>query len=127
MENQPAANKFIRWFDPRNRQVGSWAFILNRITAIGLTFYLFLHLIVLSSLAQGAEAYDSFIELATSPIFKFGELFVIAGGLIHGLNGIRIGITSFGFGTRLQKEMFFIVLAISIIGTVIFAVKMFIL
>ncbi len=127
MENQPAANKFIRWFDPRNRQVGSWAFILNRITAIGLTIYLFLHLIVLSSLARGPEAYDSFIDLATSPLFKFGELFVIAGGIIHGLNGIRVGITSFGIGIRKQKEMFYVIMVISVIGTAIFAIKMFIL
>jgi len=26
-----------RWFDPRGRKMGSWAFILNRITALGLT------------------------------------------------------------------------------------------
>jgi succinate dehydrogenase / fumarate reductase cytochrome b subunit len=127
MENQPTANKFLRWFDPRNRQMGSWAFILNRITALGLTFYLFLHLIVLGSLARGPEAYDGLMDLVTSPIFKFGELFVIAGGLIHGLNGIRIGLTTFGIGTRFQKEMFIVLMIIAIVGTGFFAVKMFIL
>ena len=39
--NQPDSKNFMRWFDPRNRKMGSWAFILNRITAIGLTVYPF--------------------------------------------------------------------------------------
>jgi len=33
-----------RWFDPRWRAVGTWAFILNRVSGLGLTVYLFLHL-----------------------------------------------------------------------------------
>ena len=54
---QKPANAW-QWIDPRGRESGGWAFILNRITAIGLTVYLFLHLIVLGKLAQGAEAFD---------------------------------------------------------------------
>ena len=42
--NQPSAGKFWSWFIPVGRQAGGWAFALNRVTAIGLTFYLFLHL-----------------------------------------------------------------------------------
>ena len=54
MTNHPAPANFWRWFDPRNRQIGTWAFILNRITALGLTLYLLMHLVALSQLAQGA-------------------------------------------------------------------------
>jgi succinate dehydrogenase / fumarate reductase, cytochrome b subunit len=54
----------VRWFDPRCRQVGTWAFILNRISGVGLTVYLFLHLAVLGTLARGPEAYDNFVALA---------------------------------------------------------------
>jgi succinate dehydrogenase / fumarate reductase, cytochrome b subunit len=85
---------FWRWFDPRYRSISTWAFILNRITALGLTLYLFMHLIVLGKLAQGPEAYDAFIELAHTPVIKVGEMLVIAAGLIHGLNGIRIALNS---------------------------------
>ncbi|HNS63931.1 MAG TPA: hypothetical protein PKN11_05870, partial [Anaerolineaceae bacterium] len=98
MTNQSSPKRFIQWFDPRNRQVGSWAFILNRITALGLTMYLFLHLIALGNLARGPEAYNNFIALAKTPLIKFGEMLVIAAGIIHGLNGIRIALTSFGIG-----------------------------
>ncbi|MBI9047223.1 MAG: succinate dehydrogenase, cytochrome b556 subunit [Anaerolineaceae bacterium] len=125
MINQPSPKKALQWFDPRNKKTGSLAFILNRITALGLTLYLFLHLIMLGKLAQGQEAYDNFIELAHHPFIQIGEMLVIAAGIIHGLNGIRIALNSFGIGTRHQKSMFFGVLVLSIIGTAVFAVKMF--
>ena len=110
MTNQPSPRKFWRWFDPRYRQIGTWAFILNRITAIGLTVYLVLHLYMLSKLVQGPEAYDAFIALAKTPVILFGELLVIAAGLIHGLNGIRVGFNSFGFGLNRQRETFIVLI-----------------
>ena len=57
-------------------------------------------------LAKGPEAYDGFIALVKNPIFLTGELLVIAAALIHGLNGIRIGLTSFGIAGGKQKQLF---------------------
>lgn len=123
---QPKIKQDItKWFDPRNRQAGTWAFILNRITALGLTFYLFLHLIILSNLARGEAAYDSFLEFAHNPIVVFGEFLVVVGGIYHGLNGIRIGLNSFGIGVPSQKQLFYAVLVVAVIGSIFFAVKMF--
>jgi len=115
----------IKWFDPRNKSLGSWAFILNRITGLGLTLYLFLHLIMLGQLAKGPEAYDGFIALVRNPIFLAGELLVIAAALIHGLNGIRIGLTSFGVAGSKQKQLFIGLMTVAIIAIVYFAVRMF--
>jgi succinate dehydrogenase / fumarate reductase, cytochrome b subunit len=125
MNNQPSSAKLFHWFDPRKRQPGSWAFILNRVTAIGLTVYLCLHLFMLGQLAQGPEAYDSFVALMKSPYVKLGELLVIAGGLIHGLNGIRVILTSFGIGVTVQKKLFWSFLALAVIGTLCFGYFMF--
>ena len=123
--NQPDSKNFMRWFDPRNRKMGSWAFILNRITAIGLTVYLFLHLVMLSKLAQGPEAYNSFIALAKTPIILIGEMFVVAGGIIHALNGIRIGLNSLGIGTSYQKQLFVGLMIVALGSISFFAFKMF--
>ncbi len=117
--------QLLAWVDPRWREVGTWAFILNRLTAIGLTVYLFMHLVVLGRLAQGPEAYDSFIALAKTPLFLLGELLVIVGALYHGLNGLRIALTSFGIGLRYQKEMFYGIVAIVLAAGLTFAVVMF--
>ena len=119
------SGNWYRWFDPRNRQTGSLAFILNRITALGLTFYLFLHLIILGQLAQGPQAYDSFLKTIRNPIFIFGEVLVVTAGVIHGLNGIRIALTSFAVGVPKQRQLFITLLAIAIIGSLIFAWRMF--
>lgn len=124
-KNEPSPNKWWQWFDPRWRQVGSWAFILNRITALGLTFYLFIHLIVLGQLARGPEAYDGFIALAKNPVFLFGEWLVVAAGIIHGLNGIRIGLNSFGIGVPAQKQLFYGLMAVAAIASLVFLVRMF--
>jgi len=125
MENSPSSSKFMRWFDPRYRQLGTWAFILNRVTAIGLTVYLVLHLFMLSKLAQGPESYDSFIALAKTPLIKFGELLVVAAGILHGLNGIRITLNSFGYLVRYQMQIFIIMLILSLAAIIYFAYFMF--
>jgi len=125
MNNQPAPSKLLRWFDPRHRQISTWGFILNRITAIGLTVYLALHLIMLGNLVAGPEAYDNFIALAKTPLIKFGEMFVIAGGLIHGLNGIRIALNSFGVAVPYQRQLLVGLMGLAGLGIVYFAYRMF--
>jgi succinate dehydrogenase / fumarate reductase cytochrome b subunit len=114
-----------KWFDPRWRSLNMLGFILNRVTAIGLTLYLFLHLGVLSQLAQGPKAYDGFISLAHSPGFIFGEVLVVAAGFIHGLNGIRIALNSFGIGARYQKALLVLALVVALACSLVFAVRMF--
>jgi succinate dehydrogenase / fumarate reductase cytochrome b subunit len=123
--NRPSPSNWLKWFDPRQREIGTWAFILNRITALGLTLYLFLHLIILSQLAGGEAAYQGFLDLIHSPIFVFGEWLVIIAGLIHGLNGLRIGLTSFGIAIPYQKQFFYILMVIAVAGGLYFFVSMF--
>ena len=123
--NQPSARKFWSWFMPVGRQAGGWAFALNRVTAIGLTFYLFLHLAVLSLLAQGPGSYDKFLALTENPIIKFGEWAVVAAVFLHGLNGIRIILTSFGVGVTRQKQLFYGFMIIAVFVILIFTARMY--
>ncbi len=123
--NKPSAGKFWTWFNPVGRDTGGWAFILNRITALGLTFYLFLHLIILSQLAKGPQGYDSFIALMSSPIAIAGELLVVAAAFLHGLNGIRIILTTFGVSVTRQKQLFYGLMVIALIAILIFGFHMF--
>ncbi len=123
--NQPSPKNILRWFDLRGRETGTLAFILNRITGLGLSLYLFLHLFALGQLAIGEEAYNNFIAFAHNPILKIGEMFVIAAVLIHGLNGIRIALASVGIGVNQQKKVFVILMAVALVGIVYFAYRMF--
>lgn len=123
--NQPSARRFWSWFIPIRRDVGSWAFALNRITALGLTVYLFLHLIILGKLAQGPTAYDQFLELTENPFIKLGEWAVVAAAILHGLNGIRIVLTSFGVGVTRQKQLFYGFMALAVLAILFFTARMY--
>ncbi len=123
--NSPSPIRFWTWFNPIGRQAGGWAYILHRITALGLTFYLYLHLVVLGQLAKGPEGYDQFLVLARTPIFVFGEWLVVAAGFLHGLNGMRIALTTFGVSVTRQKQLFFGLMAIAVIAILIFGIRMF--
>jgi succinate dehydrogenase / fumarate reductase, cytochrome b subunit len=123
--NQPSPSKFWTWFNPLGRQMGGWGFILNRITGLGLTLYLFMHLIVLGTLARGANAYDSFIALAHNPLFMVGEFLVVAAGFIHGLNGIRIVLNSLGLALPYQKTLLIVLMILAVLASVFFGLRMF--
>ena len=123
--SQPTLRNAVRWFDPRARQTGDLAFILNRISGIGLTVYLFLHLGVLSTLLRGPEAYDTFIAFARNPVILAGEYIVVVGGLLHGLNGLRVAITSLAVGVPYQKQLFYSLMALAFAGCLFFAIRMF--
>jgi succinate dehydrogenase / fumarate reductase cytochrome b subunit len=123
--NQASPVNFWKWFNPIGRQSSGWAFILNRITALALTFYLFVHLVILGQLAKGPEGYDGFIAMMRNPIAIFGELLVVAAGIIHGLNGVRIVLTTFGVGVTRQKQLFYGLMAIALIAIIIFGLRMF--
>ena len=124
--NSPSSGNWWKWFDPRGRDMGTWAFILNRVTALGLTAYLFIHLVALGQLGLGPGAYDTFVRIVKHPVFLFFELLVVAAGIYHGLNGIRIGlVTFFGETATVQKQIFYATMALAVIGSIIFGIRMF--
>jgi succinate dehydrogenase / fumarate reductase cytochrome b subunit len=125
MNNNPSPRNALRWFDPRDRRAGSWAFILNRLSALGLTFYLGLHLIVLNKLTQGPQAYDEFVTIAQAPLIKAGEILLVTAVVLHGLNGLRLAFLAFGLALRHQTLLFVAVMMLTIFVTLIFAIHIF--
>ncbi len=122
----PVSNRNIwAWFDPRNRSMGMLAFVLNRITAIGLVFYLTLHLVVLSLLAFGESTWDMFIEIVRSPVFLILDVVLIAGVLIHGLNGIRLTLVGMGIAANQQKALFIILMILTVVILILAASAIF--
>jgi succinate dehydrogenase / fumarate reductase cytochrome b subunit len=114
-----------RWLDVRRRKLGMWAYALNRITGIGLVVYLYLHLVVLSLLLRGQAAWDVFVTVARSPDVLALDVILLAGILIHGLNGLRIALTGFGIGVGAQKALFVVVMVVSAATLWVAAIKIF--
>jgi len=125
MSELPSPAHAARWFDPRARSAGSLAFILNRLTGLGLTIYLALHLVVLGKLAQGPQAYDDFVAFSGSPLIKTAEVVLILGVLFHGLNGLRLTMHALGIGVRAQKTWFLAVMVITLLASLWFALHLF--
>ncbi len=125
MPNQASPLNAARWLDLRGRQAGSWAFLLNRLSALGLTFYLGLHLAVLHKLTQGAQAYDDFVAFSQTPMIKVGESILIAAVVFHGLNGLRLTLHAFGIGIRQQKKLLTVAITVTVLVCIVFAIRLF--
>lgn len=103
------------WFDPRGRTIGGWAFAVNRVTGLGLVFYLYLHLAVLSMLLRGPGAWDDFLRVATTTAFLGLDVLLVFGLLYHGLNGVRVALVGTGLVPNRQRALFW---AGTVIGTI---------
>ncbi len=113
------------WFDVRGRSMSTLAFALNRLTAIGLTVYLFLHLAVLSLLVRGPESWDSFVALAKHPLFLLLDVVLLFGVVYHLANGIRVALVGMGIGHPRHKTMFYVLVGIALVLFVVGAVLIF--
>lgn len=125
MSQESKIRQAWQWGDVRKRHVGMWAYALNRLTGLGLVFYLYLHLIVLSQLARGPEAWDGFVALAKSPAFLMLDVILLAGLLIHGLNGMRVTLNGIGVGVGTHKTLFVIAMVVAVAASVVGAILIF--
>ena len=122
----PARRRGIAgWFDPRGRRLGGYAFILNRLTGLGLVLYLYMHLVVLSLLVQGPNAWDTFVDIALSPPVLVFDVILLAGMLFHGLNGIRVGLVGMGLVVSRQRALFIAAFVIAAFVTFVGALRIF--
>jgi len=113
------------WFDVRGRSLSTLAFALNRLTAVGLTIYLFLHLSILSLLVRGPESWDSFVALAKHPLFLLLDVVLLFGVVYHMFNGIRVALVGMGVGHARHKTMFYILVGLAMVLFVVGAVLIF--
>jgi succinate dehydrogenase cytochrome b subunit len=121
----PKGRLAVRWFDVRQRKLGMWAYALNRITGIGLVVYLYLHLCILSLLTRGPDAWNTFVAVARSPFILCFDVILLAGALIHGLNGIRIALTGLDKGVKAQKASFSILMLVAAVALGIAILKIY--
>jgi succinate dehydrogenase / fumarate reductase cytochrome b subunit len=112
----------VGWLDPRGRTLGHVAFVGNRITGLGLVFYLYLHLAVLSLLLRGADAWNGFLEIATTTVFLLLDVLLLFGLLYHGLNGLRVTLVGTGYVPNRQKALWW---AGAVVGTLTLALGAF--
>ena len=116
---------WVQWFDPRGRNVGSWAFIFNRLTGLALAAYLPVHFLIITSLYRGDEAWNGLMAFFRSPFALLFDVGLILALLYHGLNGTRIVLLAFDIGTTHQKALLYTVLAATAVLLLLAALALF--
>lgn len=129
MAYTPRWSPLRTWWELLRRyrwHAGSVAWILHRITGLGLLGYLFIHIWALRSLVKGEAAFQKEMELFTTPVFKFAEWLLFAFVLFHALNGIRIVLVDFsGRGAHRQKLLLRVVYALGVAAMVLMGILIF--
>jgi succinate dehydrogenase / fumarate reductase cytochrome b subunit len=99
-----------------NRQWGMPAFGLQRLTGLGLVFYMFLHFFVLShAWRQGPAGYERFVTGFSGLLPRMAEYLLLAGVVLHGLNGVRIILVDFLGLTRQHRSILAVVTGVGIV------------
>ncbi|MCK4762127.1 MAG: succinate dehydrogenase, cytochrome b556 subunit [Candidatus Aminicenantes bacterium] len=95
--------------------VGSWAWILHRLSGLALVLYLSLHLWVINTLTRGPEQFNKVMTFLNSPLFKFLEVGLWGVILFHAFNGIRVVLIDFSKGSLFHKKLFYILITTAFI------------
>jgi succinate dehydrogenase / fumarate reductase cytochrome b subunit len=89
-----------------NPYIGSWAWLLHRLSGLGLLVYLLLHMWVLGSANSGPEAFNRRLGSVQTPLFHVLEIGLIGIIFYHMCNGIVITIIDlFGLSRRHKRYL----------------------
>ena len=86
--------------------LGTFAWILHRLSGIGLIVYLLAHIWVIHHLIKGKEAFDGIMETLNTPLAHFLEIGLIGVVFYHLFNGLRVTLVDMGVLVKKQKALF---------------------
>ena len=99
-------------------RVGMVAWILHRLTGVGLVLYLVLHIWGLKAITN-PEAYNALIASYHAPIFKVAEFGLLGACIYHALNGLRIVLIDFMGWSPNQRKLFWTLGAVALVLLVV--------
>ncbi len=97
------------------KTTGFVSFLFRRVSGLALVFYLAMHMWVIGSINQGPEAFNLRLGMMQSPLFKFGEVLLLAAVIYHGLDGIRLLIVHYFKITNYRKSLFYAMFSLFIL------------
>ncbi len=84
------------WLGGGRWGIERYAYILHRVTGLGILLYFLMHVVVTSLRAKGIYLWDEGHILSLT-IFKVGEYLVFAAFAYHAFNGVRLFLVELGF------------------------------
>lgn len=97
-----------------NPYLGNRSLLAQRLTGLGITFYLFTHMLVIGSIARGPDAFDRMLLRVTHPegVFAILEFLLLLLIGFHALNGIRVTALEFGGLTKRHRASVVVMLVV---------------
>ena len=95
---------------------GTFAWILHRLSGLGLIFYLLLHIWVISHLSGGEKSFDAVMHVFGNPLFKLLEVGLVGVILYHLFNGLRITLIDMGVLIERQKMLYIIAVIVWLVS-----------
>jgi len=102
-----------------------WAFILHRLSGLGLALFLPVHLYVLSLALTAPEALDGFLGWTELPLVKIAESVLVILLAAHMAGGLRLLAIEFLPWRDWQKALVAIVAALALAAGLIFLMRAF--
>jgi succinate dehydrogenase / fumarate reductase cytochrome b subunit len=98
---------------------GQWAWMLHRLTGVGVVLFLAIHIFDIFLMAAGKEVFETFLDLYTAAPFRVLEAGLIFAVIYHALNGTRVIIIDFWpqYG-RYQRALWRLQLALAILVSI---------
>jgi succinate dehydrogenase / fumarate reductase cytochrome b subunit len=99
---------------------GQWAWILHRVTGLGVLFFICLHILDTSLMLAGPDAYNHLIK-GVYQAWWFQPMEIALGGALvyHALNGLRIVLIDFWEdGIRYERQIRYATIALFFITVV---------
>ena len=84
------------WLGKGRWGIERYAYALHRLTGLGILLYFLMHVVVTSLRAWGFYLWTPG-EMLHAPVFRAGEIPVVAAFAYHAMNGVRLFLVELGF------------------------------
>jgi fumarate reductase subunit D len=101
-----------------------WAFVVHRVSGIGLAAFLPVHFWALAQALRGEAALDAFLRLTDAPLAKAAEWGLVVLLAAHLAGGVRILVIEFLPWSGLRKDWIAATVGISIASGLAFALAL---
>lgn len=102
-----------------------WAFVVHRLSGLGLAIFLPVHLYVLSMALDGAARLDGFLQWTDMPLVKLAESGLVILLAAHMAGGLRLLAIEFLPWRDWQKTLIAIIAAVAAAVGLIFLMRAF--
>ncbi len=103
-----------------------WAFLMHRLSGLGLALFLPLHFWALGQALHGAAALDGFLKFADQPLVKVAEWGLVVLLALHMMGGVRLLLIEFGSASGLRKNWIAGALGFAAASGMAFALALFV-